>query len=366
MIKRLLFFVPLLFAAFYVFQFPPSFLKKAPSSIDLLSQEWARNQIREDLTPFLETGIKKSNIYATMRKIPPKEGFLHVKIQSGAASFSSDDYIPAGARSKHMKKFFKSLAKQYQLPDVEFVICLMDAYDDQEELPVPVFVFAKRDSSARNVLIPDFEALDPNKRLAQYKKAAADHPWKEKKDVVFWRGATTGGMYEIDNYLQFPRVKLVLLSKQHPEWLDAAFTLLCQGPPAVFKKILEQSRPLAPSVKIPDHFAFKYLIDIDGNSCTYERCRWILLSNSTLLKPFSHNIQWYYKALQPYVHYLPLKEDLSDLQGAYEWLKTHDAEAQRIADEGRNLGLSIFSKQAIEEYFATLIYEYSRLYRKAE
>lgn len=354
-------FATLSISLFCLFQFSGSFFKLDHAS----TQSWAIDQIRGDLAPFAAGGIRKSDVYATMQNRAPKEGFLHVKIQKGKTSFSSDQYFSSSerTRAKHIRNFFNSLVKRYRFPDVEFLICLLDAYDDRDPVSVPVWVFAKRDSTLGNVLIPDFEALNPSKRLAQYKQSVADHPWKTKKDTIFWRGATTGGIYEMDNYLQFPRVKLVFLSKEHPEWLDAAFTVLCQSSKEVLDTILRLSRPLSSYVGIPDHFAFKYLIDIDGNSCTYARCRWILLSNSALLKPFSHNIQWYYKALQPYVHYIPLAEDLSDLELTYEWLRTHDDEVHRIADEGRLLGLSIFSRDAIEDYFAALIYEYSQLYR---
>ncbi len=350
--------------------FSSFFFKQDPASKHLLITSWMIDQIREDLAPFEAEKIKRSLIYATMQKMPPHEGFLHIKIQKGTVSSSSEEYFPVSdqIRARHIQRFFHSLAKKYRLPDVELLICVKDAYDDQIPIPVPVCVFAKKTSSTRKVLIPDFEALTSkvNKRLSLYTKAAQEHPWSSKKATIFWRGATSGGIYEKDNYLQFPRVKLVFLSQEHPDWLDAAFTVLCQSSPVVLETILQKSRPLSPYVSIPDHFAFKYLIDIDGNSCTYERCRWILVSNSTLLKPFSHNIQWYYKALQPGVHYVPLKEDLSDLETTYAWLKDHDGEAKKIADAGHDLGLAIFSQEAIQKYCATLLYEYSKIYRGNE
>lgn len=168
----------------------------------------------------------------------------------------------------------------------------------------------------------------------------------------------------MQNYLNFPRVKLVFLSHECLPWLDAAFTSYCQSSQEVLDFIIAQSRPLAPYVCMEDHFSYKYLIDIDGNSCTYSRCRWILLSNSTLLKPDSSNVQWYYKALQPWVHYIPLRADLSDLPDMYAWLQSHETEAHQVALSGQCLGHRIFSEEAIEDYAVTLLCEYGKLQKK--
>ncbi len=323
--------------------------------------DWMSDQIHEDLSPFKEQGIKKSALKAVMQKTPATSLFVYISIRKNTVSFTFDSpTVDAQAKPRLLaiQEFFQSLVKTRSLPDVDFLISLHDSFD--EELPVPLFVFAKNASIKSSILMPDFEALSHQKSLLKHcSQYAKDYPWQKKRDVVFWRGSTTGGIYGMDNYLQFPRVKLVALSSAHPDWLDAGFTNLCQAPPEVLQYVLEKTRPLCPHLSMKDHFAYKYLIDIDGNSCTYSRCRWILLSNSTLLKPASPNIQWYYKALIPYVHYVPLKEDLSDLSIIYSWLKNHESKARAIAEQGRKLGESLFSKEGIENYIVALLHEYS-------
>jgi hypothetical protein len=62
-----------------------------------------------------------------------------------------------------------------------------------------------------------------------------------------------------------------------------------------------------------NHLKYKYLFAADGWGASWRRVPLILSSNSLMIKPYSDNIQWFYDLIKPNVHYLPLKDDLSDL-----------------------------------------------------
>lgn len=329
---------------------------------------WVTDQIREDLSPFEAEGIDRTAVCNLGKQLPWEHQLVLIRIRKDQVSFSlciEESIIHPWTKTRLdiVKQFFKKLVRRYLLPDIDFLLSLHDSFE--EDFNVPIFSFAKNRASSHTVLFPDFEALsDPNSLIRQCDLASMSHPWHLKQDKIFWRGATTGGIYQMHTYLDFPRVKLVFLSNEHSSWLDAAFTSHCQSSQDVLNLIAAQSRPLEPYVCMEDHFFYKYLIDIDGNSCTYSRCRWILLSNSTLLKPDSPNIQWYYKAMQPWEHYVPLRADLSDLLDTYTWLQSHETQAQQIALSGHHLGHLIFSEEAIEDYAITLLGEYGRLQKK--
>jgi hypothetical protein len=329
---------------------------------------WVTDQIREDLSPFEAEGISRTAICDLAQQLPWDHQLVLIKIRKDRVSFSlcieeSKIHPWTKARLDVVKQFFKKLIRRYRLPDIDFLLSLHDSFE--EDFNLPIFSFAKNRAATHTTLFPDFEALsDPNALIHHCDQASTSHPWHLKQDKIFWRGTTTGGIYQIYNYLDFPRVKLVFLSSKNPLWLDAAFTSYCQSSQDMLNLIAAQSRPLEPYVCMEDHFSYKYLIDIDGNSCTYSRCRWILLSNSTLLKPDSPNIQWYYKAMQPWTHYVPLRADLSDLPDAYAWLQSHEAQAQQIALSGQHLGHLVFSEEAIEDYAVTLLCAYGTLQKK--
>tara|TARA_B110000285_G_C14615769_1_gene376894 strand:- start:64 stop:231 length:168 start_codon:yes stop_codon:yes gene_type:complete len=55
-----------------------------------------------------------------------------------------------------------------------------------------------------------------------------------------------------------------------------------------------------------------------------------MLSGSVALKVDSDFGQWFYGAIKPYKHYVPVKNDLSDLVEQVEWLKQNDDKAREI------------------------------------
>lgn len=331
----------------------------------LCAADWVLDQIKTDLAPFKNQSLTKVSLKEFVQQTPLDILLVYIQIRDGrVSSYCPGAVVHTGyqTRLEDTHQFLKALAKNYPIADTEFILTLHDCRNADSSMPI--FSFAKSAHSTA-ILIPDFEILSRNDELFNMcEKASEKHPWKTKQEVVFWRGATTGGVYEINNYFSFPRGMLVYLSTQYPEWLDAGFNTLVQGTPEVYHFITTQIKPLAKTVSIPDHFQYKYLVDVDGNSSTYSRCRWILLSNSVLIKADSENVQWYYKALVPWVHFIPVEAHFQNLPDVYAWLKSHDAEAFQIASQGRDLGKIIFSKKEIERYVVTLLNEYTKLFRR--
>ncbi|GAX84226.1 hypothetical protein CEUSTIGMA_g11649.t1 [Chlamydomonas eustigma] len=115
--------------------------------------------------------------------------------------------------------------------------------------------------------------------------------------------------------MQCPREALVALSKKYPLLID-----LHQ---------VEDGRPF------DDYNAFKYAVSTDGfaASSRLEKC---MMTGAAVLKQKSPRYAYFYHLLRPWVHYVPFWENRSDdLFDAVVWLRTHDAEAERIARRGR-------------------------------
>jgi hypothetical protein len=155
----------------------------------------------------------------------------------------------------------------------------------------------------------------------------------------------------------------IAFSYEYPDLVDATFSQLVQYPKPVLKKMSTWLASLGKELDerpIDDHYAYKYLLDVDGNSCTYLRCRWILSSNSTLVKVMTDNTQWYYKALEPWRHYVPVAQDLSDLEKALLFLKDNDETALQIAENGQELSKAIFSQEEVDRYVVSLLTAYAK------
>jgi len=62
---------------------------------------------------------------------------------------------------------------------------------------------------------------------------------------------------------------------------------------------------------------YKYLVS-DGWTVP-----WILATNCVLLKQETLKVEWFDYALKPYVHYYPVKGDLSNLLEVIDYLEKH-------------------------------------------
>jgi Glycosyl transferase family 90 len=79
---------------------------------------------------------------------------------------------------------------------------------------------------------------------------------------------------------------------------------------------------------------YKYQINIDGTVAAY-RLPYLLGGDSVVLKQDSKYYEFFYKQLRPYVHYIPVKADLSDLLQQIQWAKDHDQEVNLKAAANR-------------------------------
>jgi hypothetical protein len=275
-------------------------------------------------------------------------------------------------RGEYLLRYLQQLSHRYALPDTDFIIATNDfvltTHDKTGDQTIPIFGFAKQGISQNVILMPDFEMCEETlsekkSQLPEAKRLSSTFPWKSKHALGFFRGAFTGAFYG-DRSPDFgnDRARLVLFSHLHPKLVDATFNKLSQLSSEDEKKVslwLASINKKIDHRSISDHYKFKYLLDVDGNSCTYSRCRWILLSNSVLVKVMSNHVQWYYKALEPWAHFVPVKQDLSDLAESLDYLKNHDDIAFQIAKKGQDLGTYIFSPKIVDFYMVSLLNKYA-------
>jgi Glycosyl transferase family 90 len=97
---------------------------------------------------------------------------------------------------------------------------------------------------------------------------------------------------------------------------------------------------------------FKWILHIEGNVAAY-RLGKNLLYGSCVLKVESQYFVWLEYYLVPWVHFVPVKEDLSDLWEKVMWCKAHDSECREIAAKGRELALRLLKIEKVREFFAS-------------
>lgn len=191
----------------------------------------------------------------------------------------------------------------------------------------------------------------------------ANVAWKDKKPVAIWRGSSTGDGVDVDSN---SRLKLMLIKLMSNGSLDAGITkwnlrprivngvmqTLCVNTPPLDK--IFASNHTAPKLSIAEQQQFKYIVNVDGHVSSF-RLSYELGMGSVILLAKSQYYLWYTKSLKPYVHYVPVEADLSDLLDKISWCQTHDTECQTIASNAKLFFDKYINCQYMSSYVASLL-----------
>jgi hypothetical protein len=210
--------------------------------------------------------------------------------------------------------------------------------------------FAKTDGLAfcsnrkNQLLIPDIDFISTHGYDEMRKYFGNNQiPWAERKEVVFWRGSSTG-ISNTGSWRDLQRLRLCEIAMKSKDrfGFDVGLSNVVQLDKNTENEI-KQAGYLKSYQSIKKINTFKYLIDIDGNSNAWSSFFLKLLSGSVVLKVESLGgfKQWYYDRLTPWEHYVPINADLFDLQDKLNWLRDNDARACQIAYQARQFACDL-------------------------
>jgi protein glucosyltransferase len=280
-----------------------------------------------------------------------------------------------------IQKHLHTVITKYKIPDVDFIVFVRDEINprteaEKEVLSFPSFMMSKNLQNKYEkdkLLLPDaFMMDDAWGRLAKdIERSTSLYPWSEKIDKIYWRGGSTGAgsigaIYDLEHFHALPRLSLVFLSLSYPDLIDARIVGLYEFDNSESSQKLKQVIDIlfggsAPFVKEVEHMQFKYLAAIDGNTCTWRRVPWIMLSNSVLVKQDTENVEWFYSAMKPYTHYVPLNLKLTNIFQQLEWMKSHDTEVRQISQNAQDFVKNNLMSDDIEAQTAIILNEYSKI-----
>ncbi|EJD51828.1 hypothetical protein AURDEDRAFT_56215 [Auricularia subglabra TFB-10046 SS5] len=243
-------------------------------------------------------------------------------------------------------------------------------------------------------------------------------PWDKKTDLIFWRGATTGGGSNPPGFLsQYQRHRFIRMISdksngnrtvviEHPkgsgkwrqvkvgvkelneDFVDAGFTKAvgcaqypggCDG--------MRKDMNFAEPVPLGHHWHHKYLVDFDGMGYS-ARLFAFLISDSAVVKSTIYT-EFFSDWIQPWLHYIPLSMTYKELynihayfsgpsksmlkaanltdtdhttSASHERLASRDEELRKIAKAGRDWKMTIGRKVDMETYVYRLCLEWARLW----
>nr|GAT52746.1 predicted protein [Mycena chlorophos] len=210
-------------------------------------------------------------------------------------------------------------------------------------------------------------------RLSRWspKMGANDVPWADKKSLLYWRGASTGGRIRStptgSNHHLFPRFRFLTLAKNNTSLMDVRMTSFaheyCKTDDGChFTPIVIQYSIFGPKAPRREALGYKYLLDIDGNTFS-GRFLGLLRSGSLVFKATVYQ-EFFNDWLRPYEHFIPVKYDLSDLVQKVEWAQAHDDEARRIQETGKLFADKLMTDAQNDCYMALVLLEWARLYNE--
>ena len=328
------------------------------------SKPWMINRIHKDLERYAHNPITRKRLDSLYKEL---QNHKIVRFQIRGPLLNYQTTCPNDIRFISMRDGLQELTILYPHLDVDFIVSLENDLPKEKS---PIFVFAKNKYDKHQILVPDFTCFAKSTTTDSWlyhlqgkiKKASKESNWNKKVAKGIWRGGTSGVDPEKQNFISTIRCKLCMLSKYYPEFLDANFTDNSNLNNHL-KKQFSRRFSLRPFTTPEQHLNYKYLICVDGNTCSFPGLQWRLLSNSLVIKAKSKNIQWFYDGLIPDHHYLSVDRDLANLIPKIAWAKDHDDIAFQIAQNASKFAVENLSQEAIFQYLCLLLIEYQKVYQ---
>ena len=205
--------------------------------------------------------------------------------------------------------------------------CLTISADGKNSHDLPAIVKVRYiDNSKGGIIGP----LEYNRHFALRDVKLYNGKWKYKRADCIWRGAPTGIQDCDEEPKNWKNTRMAFCYKWKYKF-DVGITTTWNR---------WDSNYLKPSTSIHEMLDYKYIISLPGNDKD-SGINWKLASNSVVLMAPPKIESWLMEGLlKPWIHYVPLADDYSDLDKIVEWCKNNDEKCQEIVKNA-----NIFMKQ---------------------
>jgi hypothetical protein len=264
-------------------------------------------------------------------------------------------------RALHYLRFFRRVLPS--LP-AEYSATICACMADWAHWPIhlhqhPIFCF-QRTTEQHYPMLPDIDLLctdfisDPSYRdTVEY---------RDKINRAVFAGSTTGGKIteEVARALSLPRLRAAAFFQGNPK-VDFRLPGIVQTASTEAADILAQ-QPFcqAPRLDWREQFWSKFLLSMDGNGATCSRVAVALRSNSVLMKYASDHLLYYFPALQPWKHYLPIEQD-ADVERLIDAEAADPGHFEPVTQAARAFAASYINAGSAIEYTASLLRGYAKI-----
>ncbi len=184
-------------------------------------------------------------------------------------------------------------------------------------------------------------------------------PWKDKKKTAVFRGASTGCGVTIETNT---RLKLAYIGANYEDdefLLDVGITKWNLRPRKVkgsnylqsidVEALAKQGIRKVNFLSLQEQSSYKYIINVDGHVSAFRLSIELSMGSVVLLAESKWKL-WYSDMLIPYVHYVPVKKDLSNLIKQIKWCRDNDAKCQEIVANSTKFFHTYLQEKGILDY----------------
>ena len=118
-----------------------------------------------------------------------------------------------------------------------------------------------------------------------------------------------------------------------------------------------------PEITLEEHCKYRFLFNFRGVAASF-RWKHLFLCGSLVFhvgRQGDDYLEFFYGALTPWVHYIPVKEDMSDAEELINFARENDDVAQAIAKNGFDFIRRHLRYKDVKAYWRELLVEYTKL-----
>lgn len=203
---------------------------------------------------------------------------------------------------------------------------------DRVELFTKIPILVKSREISKDTSFSILTKLNTKRHFSELKTIKKnDIPFSKKKNVLVWRGSTTGSGF--GNHIPKRLVSRETLIEKYcnepsmRKGIDVGLTNIVQE---AKKRKEYYTKFLKPTITKKEMLEYKYILSVEGNDVA-TNTKWIMYSNSVMFMPKPHIESWFLESkLIPNVHYIPVNYDFSNLEEQINWCNSHPKECLQI------------------------------------
>lgn len=186
----------------------------------------------------------------------------------------------------------QEMSKKYKIPDCKFILNMYEGvYTDKNQR----FAYTAKPNSG-HILIPDAHWFTTSFKIQEVNHK--DKPFSAKVKRAVFAGSDTGNRRK-DGWTMR---SLVSHEYKNSTTVLSKLTSLDADAEKRFGGKIDLAEISSPPLSIQDQLNFQVILNIDGNSTSWERLLWAMASNSlcVYVKPFDGEamMSWYYPLLE--------------------------------------------------------------------